>query len=1134
MCPLPRANKAWQTELLGEYSSGKASTMQPKSKTSRQALLLLALATATTALVLPASGQSLYLLTEDGKLATVSSSAASAPSAPVTITGVTAGESLVAIDVRPQNQQLYALGVNATTDTATVYLLEPRTALAVPVGTASQVAFTTNGTIAVDLPAPTVVHWDIDFIPSADRIRVVAGSLNFRLNPNTGAAVDGDNGGAVTAGTNPDGAIKGATTTLSAAANTNNRPNSSVNTLYTLDDTSNSLFIQNPPNSGTQTLAQAVTLGGNPLDISRSSLDIRQDVNAATSNAAVTAGSAIMVAKVGSPTSSLYSLNLVTAQATLLGNTGLDVRNMAILTEVGAAISLSSDGATLNRFDPAAPGTVTSVAVGVASLAAGEILVGIDSRPQTGQHYGLAINPTANTGTLYLIDPQTGALTAVGAQSQIAFIDAFGSQVDFPVPTVFAYGFDFDPTTDRFRVVGGTGLNFRLNPITGAPIDGNLNSGTPAGTNADATLNGLPVGSSGVTSAAYTNSYAQPLTGGVTTLYTIDSTSRRFFIQNPANAGTQTNGTPITVGGLPIASGVINGFDIPPSVAVTTSNALAAGEGWFTTTVAGSTNLYRMDLTTGVATSLGAIGTGLTPMSGLVVWATIPDISVQRPVGTALVDNASTVAFGNTLPGTPATATLTLRNLGSQPLRYSTTFDTGTSFSATTNGSGIVPGSSSVVLTLSFNPAVTGPLSDTLRILSNDPDLASFDIALTGTGAVLQNGESVSTTNGATRLNPLVNDTLGGDLTIIAVSDPAILIQGRTLIIPSGYTGQFTYTVSNGSVIGQGIVTATAGVPTVAPKHYNGVLTDSTGKVVGWSRAAISTNGLGSIRLSTNVGSGTGRLRFPVGTNLVSTPTSLGPVTIDRRPDGDFGALAIGVALRSGAILTGVLHAEMTAATPVLHHFELASIDPALAGGGYGSATVDTRASVRLRGILPDGNSFTASSAVTDNAAIAFYSALRFGVRPAGVIGGDLTLANNPTTDLSGELVWSKPPQGVGARGTELGGVDTILKARGSVYDSSVALFTGTASVELAGGNLLADEISNRSTSGGVPSVPIGSLLSWTATRSSGTFAFTVDVPSAARPVKGSGVYLQKSNRAVGYFPGTTDGGRVVLSPSAP
>lgn len=1101
----------------------------------RRFLTPVAVLTASGFLAAQAQAETLYLLTEDGKLSTVKTEAATLPTAAVAITGITAGETLVAIDVRPQNQQLYGLGVNATTDTATVYLIEPRTALAVPVGNASQVAFTTNGTLAVDLPDPAVVPWDIDFNPSVDRIRVVAGSLNFRLNPNTGGPVDGDNGGALTTGTNPDGPINGGTSIISAAAYTNNRPNNgNITTLYTLDDVTNALYLQNPPNAGTQTLGQTVTLGGSTLNFSNASLDIRPDVNVATNNATVVSGTAFLVAKVGGSTSSVYSLNLVNAQATLLGNTGLAVRSSAILTTVGAAVSLSSNGGNLSRFDPATPGTLTTTAIGVASLASGEVLVGIDARPQTGQLYGLAVNATANTGTLYLIDPQTATLTAVGTQSQIAFVDAAGSPVDLPDPATVGYGFDFNPTVDRIRVVTGNGLNFRLNPITGAPVDGNLNSGTPAGINPDGAQNGLPSGSTGATDAAYTNSYAQSLTGGVTTLYTLDSTSRSFYIQNPPNAGTQTSRLPITLAGSPLAFGVINGFDIPASVSVTSSNAAAIGEGWIDATVGGVTNLYRVDLTTGAARLAGAIGAGATSMSGLVIWATAPDISVERPAGVPLVDNASSVAFGPALSGMPVTANVTLRNLGTQPLTYSTTFDTGTSFSATANGSGTIPGSSSLVLTLSFNPAVTGPLSDTLHILSNDPDLASFEIALTGTGSVPQTGDSVSTTNGPTRLNPLANDTLEGDLTITGVSDPSIVIQGRTLILPSGYTGQFTYTVSNGTTVGQGVVNATAGVPTLAPKNYNGVLVDITGKVSGWVKASISSKGFGSIRVVTASGTGIGRLRYPIGTTSIATPTALGPITVDRKPGGVDGAVAVGIVLKSGVLLTGVLHAELIGAAPVSHHLELTSIDPALAGGGYGITSVASNASVRIRGALPDGNLFTASSTITDNSAIAFYSALRFGVRPAGVIGGDLTLANNPMTDLSGELVWSKPLQSLGARGTELGGVDTILKANGSLHDTSLPLFSGAANVELAGGNLLADEISTQSITGGVPSVPIGSLLSWKASPNTGTFSFTVNVPSATRPVNGSGVYLQKSNRAVGYFPGSSQGGRVVLSPNVP
>ena len=68
------------------------------------------------------------------------------------------------------------------------------------------------------------------------------------------------------------------------------------------------------------------------------------------------------------------------------------------------------------------------------------------------------------------------------------------------------------------------------------------------GINPDGAINGLPMGSTGVSAAAYTNSFGQPLIGGVTTLYTLDAASNMLFIQNPPNAGTQTSGLASHVG----------------------------------------------------------------------------------------------------------------------------------------------------------------------------------------------------------------------------------------------------------------------------------------------------------------------------------------------------------------------------------------------------------------------------------------------------------------------------------------------------------------------------------------------------------------------------------------------------------
>src|SRR5262249_33486834 len=149
--------------------------------------------------------------------------------------------------------------------------------------------------------------------------------LNFRINPNTGLPVDGDNTGLTSgtvAGTNPDGPIAGGTTSVNAVAYTNDQPNATVTTLYTLDGVTDSLFLQNPPNAGTQTLGIGVTLGGNPLNFTNiGGFDIPAGVNATTSNTAVTAGSGFAVLSVGGSTG-LYAINLVNATATLVGTVG--------------------------------------------------------------------------------------------------------------------------------------------------------------------------------------------------------------------------------------------------------------------------------------------------------------------------------------------------------------------------------------------------------------------------------------------------------------------------------------------------------------------------------------------------------------------------------------------------------------------------------------------------------------------------------------------------------------------------------------------------------------------------------------------------------------------------------------------
>ena len=535
------------------------------------------------------------------------------------ITGITAGETLRGIDVRPQNGMLYGLGVNAATDTATLYAIGRQTGVATVVGSApGAVALTTDGATKIDLPAG---EFGLDFNPGADRVRVTTASgLNFRINPNSGAGVDGDNGqapGAV-AGTNPDGAQNGATTTVSGSAYTNNTPNNpNVTTLYGLSSATDGLTIQSPPNAGTQTTPIDVTLGGSALNFtSAGGFDIAPGVNVPVSNQPVAAGAGHAALAVGGSTR-LYTIDLVTGAATDLGTIGngtLPVQGLALqrdFDDVGFPV-MALQGSSLVRFGSKFPGTTTTVAL--SGSLAGETIVGVSLRPQTGGLYALGVNATAETASLYLADPQTGALTAIGAAGSIAFVDAAAATVNFPVASA-GWGIDFNPAVDRLRVVAAGGLNFRVNPNNGAPVDGNLNSGTPAGTNPDGPHSPLPVGATGVTAVSYTNAYPQLLANLPTTQYVLEPTSNQLFVQNPPNAGTLTLGRTVTLNGAPLDFAAVAGLDIPSEVAVATSNTPATGDALAVMTVGGVSRLYSLNLATAAATIGGQLFSGLSSLA---------------------------------------------------------------------------------------------------------------------------------------------------------------------------------------------------------------------------------------------------------------------------------------------------------------------------------------------------------------------------------------------------------------------------------------------------------------------------------------------------------------------------------------
>lgn len=114
-----------------------------------------------------------------------------------------------------------------------------------------------------------------------------------------------------------------------------------------------------------------------------------------------------------------------------------------------------------------------------------------------------------------------------------------------------------------------------------------------------------------------------------------------------------------------------------------------------------------------------------------------PEIAVEQPAGTPLVDGAGSVSFGTVVSGQTSERTFTVRNTGIGDLTgFGLTFvgAGGDEFVVTAAPTAPVAGpSGSTTFTVRFAPQFGGPKNATLRLASNDADENPFDIALTGT-----------------------------------------------------------------------------------------------------------------------------------------------------------------------------------------------------------------------------------------------------------------------------------------------------------------------------------------------------------------------------------------------------------------
>jgi len=441
-------------------------------------------------------------LTESSKLISFNNTSPQKLCTSTAVGGLSAGETILGIDVRPANGSLYGV-------TSTGRLVTINTSTAAITAVANLAADTVNDT-SNPFTTLTGTEFGVDFNPTVDRLRIVSDmGQNIRVNPDTGLVITDTN-------LNPAGVA------VTAAAYTNSFLGALTTTLYVVDTASDQLMIQGNTAAGPNAGDVAAVGGALGLDTGAfASFEIN-----ALNNTALLA-----VSLPGATTSDLDTLNLTTGAATRVNTIGGGerVRSIAFnINPVATVVALTGDN-QLVTFKATTPGTFDTT-FPVSGLQGGENLIGIDYRPANGKLYG-----ATDGGRLYTLDPTSGGATFVA--NLAADPNAMGTPFT-ALDTSATFGFDFNPMADRLRIVSGAGANLRVNVDTGfVTMDTAL---TTVGTVA--------------AGAAYTANFAgSPLTS----LFDIDSSTGTLFLQNPPNAGALT-----AIGLLGVTFTAVGGFDI--------------------------------------------------------------------------------------------------------------------------------------------------------------------------------------------------------------------------------------------------------------------------------------------------------------------------------------------------------------------------------------------------------------------------------------------------------------------------------------------------------------------------------------------------------------------------------------------
>ncbi len=398
--------------------------------------------------------------------------------------------------------------------------------------------------------------------------------------------------------------------------------------------------------------------------------------------------------------------NLLLTACFLLGSTITAQRAMAETIwahYVIGSTSTTPESTHIVSFDSATAGTIISdiTLTGLAPATintSAERLVGIDFRPLDGLLYAIKTNGGVN-GNVVTVNIVTGAVTSIGGPVS--------------APNGNFKGFDFNPTVDRIRTTSDAQQNRRYNPNDGTLVGTDVNLTYAL---ADVSNDFIPA----VSNVAYTNNLVG---AALTTLFGIDHDRDTLVRIGGVNGSPSPNlGVVSTVGPLGIDATNFGGFDISG----------ATGVAYAVVRVGSSSNLYSINLTTGAATNLGAIGGGNLAFDGLSVQPAVaipPTITLQplpqtvcagspasftaaasgRPVPTVQwqVSTDGGTTFNDILGATTTSLVFVTTTAAQNGNLYRAVFSNGTT-PATTNAA---------LLTVNVAPVVTlSPISQTVAI----------------------------------------------------------------------------------------------------------------------------------------------------------------------------------------------------------------------------------------------------------------------------------------------------------------------------------------------------------------------------------------------------------------------------------